>query len=371
MAEQIKNQYLPDYISAPGETLLEALEERGMSQAELARRAGRPKKTINEIVKGKTAITPETALQLERVLGIPTRFWINRQQHYDQRQASLEEEQHLRRHLDWLKRFPVKAMIKFGWISKQSDEIAQMRELLNFFGIASPEQWRELRQTQAAFRKTAAYESDAAAIAAWLRKGELEAHNIHCQPYDASMFREILSEKIRPLTLEPPKTFLPEMVRNCAVAGVAVTFVPQLPKTRVSGATRWLTPYKALIQLSLRYGTADHLWFSFFHESGHILLHGKRDFFLEHEAGDETVKEREANKFACDILIPHDELKTFLNSLKPGGYPRTTDIRVFARHIGVAPGIVAGRLQHDGYVPYSHYHDLKQRITWESKFTVP
>ena len=82
MSNVIQNQYTPDYVSPPGETLQEVLEERGMSQAELAERTGRPKKTINEIINGKAAITPETALQLERVLGIPASFWNNRERRY-------------------------------------------------------------------------------------------------------------------------------------------------------------------------------------------------------------------------------------------------------------------------------------------------
>src|ERR1035438_1866226 len=82
MTERIQNQYKPDIVSAPGETLEEILESRAMSQAELADRTGRPKKTINEIEKGKAAITAETAIQLEKVLGIPASFWIAREQNY-------------------------------------------------------------------------------------------------------------------------------------------------------------------------------------------------------------------------------------------------------------------------------------------------
>lgn len=364
MSERVQTQYYPDYVSPPGETLAEALEERAMSQAELARRTGRPKKTINEIIKGKTAITPETALQLERVLGIPARFWNNRQQQYDEYRASLQEEQHLRCHLDWLKRFPVKAMIKLGWIEKGSDDIEQLRELLNFFAISSPEQWDDLHQTQVAFRKTLAYKSEPEAVAAWLRRGEIQAQQIRCQPYDATRFQELLVNDIRPLTLLPPEQFVPQLVQLCASAGVAVVFVPQLPKARVSGATCWLAPEKALIQLSLRYKTDDHLWFSFFHEAGHILLHGKRDFFLENDVDNESEKEKEANRFAADILIPPDELAAFLNSVPPGRFPSTEAVRDFALHIGVAPGIVAGWLQHDGDVPHSHFNRMKRRLAW-------
>jgi hypothetical protein len=131
------------------------------------------------------------------------------------------------------------------------------------------------------FRQTFAFQSDLGAVAAWLRRGEIEAAEIDCVIYDASKFKETL-QQVRALTIEPPEIFQFEVVRLCAAAGVAVVFVPELPKTRTCGATRWLNPNKALIQLSLRYKTNDHLWFAFFHEAGHILLHGKRNVFLIH-----------------------------------------------------------------------------------------
>ena len=74
MVNVLKNEYHPDVVSPPGETLAETLEEIGMSQSDLARRMGRPLKTINEIVQGKAAITADTALQLERVWNIPASF---------------------------------------------------------------------------------------------------------------------------------------------------------------------------------------------------------------------------------------------------------------------------------------------------------
>ena len=82
MSDMGQNQYMPDNVSPPGDTLLETIETLGISQSELAERMGRPKKTINEIIKGKTAVTPDTALQLERVLGVPASFWNNRVRQY-------------------------------------------------------------------------------------------------------------------------------------------------------------------------------------------------------------------------------------------------------------------------------------------------
>lgn len=364
MENKIQNQYTPDYVSPPGDTLLEVLEKRGMTQAELAERTGRPKKTINEIINGKAAITPETALQLELVFNIPASFWNNRERRYREFLAQQEEKERLEKQVAWLRGIPVTAMIKSGWIRRYRDKVEQLREVLNFFAVASPENWEGIwLNTHINFRKSQAFQSDFGAVTAWLRRGEIEASEIACVPYDANKFREAL-QKIRALTVEPPEIFQLKVERLCAEAGVAVVFVPQLPKTRTSGATHWLNGDKALIQLSLRYKTDDHLWFTFFHEAGHILLHGKRDFFLEGTGVasiNDQEKEEEANKFAADILIPPANLKTFLASVQQFS---KANIIQFAAEIGIAPGILVGRLQHDNLLPPSHCNDLKQKLEW-------
>src|SRR5277367_5136726 len=111
MSEIVKNQYAPESVSPPGETLLEVLATRGMSQAELAGRTGRPTKTINEIVKGKAAITPETALQFELVLGIPAGFWIAREQNFREALARAKNAEALAGHGKWLEQIPYRAMV--------------------------------------------------------------------------------------------------------------------------------------------------------------------------------------------------------------------------------------------------------------------
>ena len=127
MSNPIQNQYAPDVVSPPGETLLEILEDRGMSQAELAERTGRPKKTINEIIKGKAALTPETAIQLERVLGTPASFWNNREQNYRDWLARQEERKALAEYIPWMKKFPLRAIIKLDWIAEHSDRSTSLK----------------------------------------------------------------------------------------------------------------------------------------------------------------------------------------------------------------------------------------------------
>ncbi len=359
MSAQNNLEYTPDYAVAPGETLLETIEAFGMSQAELAIRTGRPVKTINEIIKGKASITPETALQLERVLGVPARFWSNLERSYREALARQEEQHRLKGQEEWLKEIPVRAMIKMQWIRSHTRKVQQIQEVLGFFGVASPVQWEAIwKSKQVNFRQSAVFQSAPGAVAAWLRKGEIDAYRIECQPYNETRFLEALC-RIRILTQEPPQVFQPEVARLCADAGVAMVFVPELPKLQVSGATRWLSPKKALMQLSLRYKTDDQLWFTFFHEGCHVLKHGKREVFLEGN-GLEDAKEHEANRFATDMLIPPTDYQQFVRRAR---FSKAA-IQRFATDRGIAPGIVVGRLQHEKILPHTHCNDLKQRFEW-------
>ncbi len=359
MDNRAGSQYEPDYAVPPGEVLDEYLESYGMTQAELAVRTGLAKKTINEIANAKAPITPETALKLERVFGRPAHFWNNLERQYQEDRARLAEKARLQQDLAWLKRVPVASMVKLGWIQKHKDKILQLEHVLGFFGVASPGQWRTVWENhQVAYRQSQRYTTCAEAVSAWLRRGEIEGQQIDCAPYAKAQFRLALKDA-RSLTRESPEVFQTALVDLCANAGVAVAFVPELPKTGVSGATRWLSQGKALIQLSLRYKSDHHLWFTFFHEAGHILKHGKKAIFLEGN-GMDGEQEAEADRFAQEELLPLTELKRFLTTWNRS----LAGINVFARSIGIAPGIVVGRLQHDGLMDHAHGNELKRRLIW-------
>ncbi|MCX6346156.1 MAG: helix-turn-helix domain-containing protein [Armatimonadetes bacterium] len=364
MASAIVNQYKPDFVSPPGDTLQETLECIGMTQAELCDRTGRPRKTISEIINGKAAITPDTALQFEMVLGIPASFWISRETHYREAIARQEEHAILENKITWLSTIPHMAMAQKGWIRKHNDCTEQLQEVLRYFGVASPEAWEEVWMSplQVAYRRSETFESDPGAIAAWLRKGELEARAVDCQPYNQAIFLKALQD-IRALTVEPPSVFQPRMRQLCANAGVAVVFVPELPRTYVCGATKWLTSTKALVQLSLRYKKNDHLWFTFFHEAMHILKHGKKDIFIESNLKSKEAKEAEADALSAEFMIPQSKYDTFARSRSI----TRQKIKNFARATNIAPGIVVGRLQHERVIPYSQFNDLKISYQWADK----
>ncbi|MGH9895454.1 MAG: ImmA/IrrE family metallo-endopeptidase, partial [bacterium] len=142
-------------------------------------------------------------------------------------------------------------------------------------------------------------------------------------------------------------------------SGVAVVWVGELPSTGISGCARWLSDTKAVIGLTLRYKTDDQMWFTFFHEAGHLVLHDKKAIFLEGKDRPSSKEEEEANAFAARVLIPQEFQAALM-----GVRLEAREIIRFARRVGVAPGIVVGQLQHHGRLKQHQLNSLKRRFKW-------
>ena len=289
--------YEPDLVLPPGDTLAEVLEEAGMTQTELATRTGLSTKHINQIVNGAAPITPETALLLERATGVRSRIWSNLEVAYREHLSREEESASLLVDASWLDVLPIKDLIKRGWVEDSSDPVRRVRSACQFFGVANRAAWQAVWEKPTAYRTSKAFTSDPGAVAAWLRIGEIRAASIECAPYDRSALTSRLDE-LRALTMAPsPSVWLPTLVNLCASVGVAVVVEPEIKGARINGAARWLTPDKALVQLSLRHRWNDIFWFTFFHEVGHLLKHSKKDTFLN-DVGAHSGVEQEADGFA-------------------------------------------------------------------------
>jgi HTH-type transcriptional regulator/antitoxin HigA len=357
------NQLLKDereLISRPGDTILETLEYLKMTQVELAERMGKTPSKINDIISGKEPISVNTAFQLEKVFGIDAQFWLNREMLYRERLSRIEQEEALEECLDWLKSQPIKDLRRFGFVSSEKSETKLTSELLQFYGVASPIQWQNLyvnEYANADFRKSQVHQSALASMAAWLRVGELGMQDLKLLPYNRDRFKEALKE-IKKLVKDHPENFAIRLKDICAEAGVAIVYTPTLSQAPISGATRWIGG-NPLIQLTDRYKSNDQFWFTFFHEAGHVLLHGKKDVFIESFEGhkQDPKKEEEANKFAEDSLLPEN----FIDFL-PEGKITEKDIRRIAREFETHPAIVLSRLNRLDKLPYSFGPDLKLKV---------
>jgi addiction module HigA family antidote len=359
MAKSTAYRYEPDVVFPPGETLAEVLDDLDMTQTELAKRTGLSVKHVNQIINGAAAITTETALLLEQATGVTARVWSNLEIAYREHEARQEEESRLQKDIGWLDELPVKELVSRGWIEDAERPVDLLRRVCRFFGVANREAWDLLWHKPTAYRTSRAFKSDPGAVAAWLRIGEIKATPVECKPFSRGGLSDAIGE-LRALTRDPdPTHWWPTLVGMCADVGVAVVAEPEIPGARINGAARWLAPDKALVQLSLRHRWNDIFWFTLFHELGHLLIHSKKDAFINDD--DRTSgAEQEADAFAAQILIP----RKFEAQL--GELTTLVDVQDFSAEVGIAAGIVVGRLQHDGLWPFKKGNQLKQRFVFSN-----
>ena len=354
--------FSPDWNSPPGDTILDLIEEKNWTQTDLAKRMGYSLKHVNRLVKGKVALTEDTAILLERVLGGGARFWLAREAQYRERIARRKEAASHAGWVSWLDELPVRELMKTaGGITKRRIDAKSkpfiVDDCLRFFGVASPSEWRNRYcEIDTSFRRSQIGPSNVGAIAAWLRLGERQAETLGPLKYDRSRFESAL-DAIRELTLLEPSEFQPRMEMLLGEAGVGLVLTAAVPGAKVSGAARWLGKSSPLIQLSLYGKTNDKFWFTFFHEAAHILLHAsdRSKVWLDDVNGntDQDVKEDEADAWAANHLIPS------VWSVGLVGIRSKALVREFAREAGVHPGIVVGRLQHERIIPFTHMNDFK------------
>jgi HTH-type transcriptional regulator / antitoxin HigA len=352
MTKTERHPFRPDYASPPGDTLRDQLAELNVTQAELAARASISTKHVNQIMKGHAPITPETAVILERITGTPASFWNRREADYRAnllriRPTTLSPEDE-----EWLRSLPIKELQKREHLPIEKDRGRLFDAALTFFGVADREAFQRIwRGPVASFRRSQAFSSHPGAVISWLRIAQIEAQSARVEQFSAPRFRKALHQ-VRALTAHDDPN---KIVEICAAAGVVVVFVREVQGCRISGAAWWAGPTRAVIALSDRYKRDDFFWFTFFHEAAHLLLHSKKETFVD-DGSDDDMLEDEANKFARDFLIPPDripELRTL-----------TTDAQVamFAHQIGIAPGIVVGRLHHDELWDYNRGHRLGREV---------
>ena len=368
--------YKPETTSHPGLTVVDYLDSFGWSQRDLARRTGITPKTISEICNGKSSISPYTAILFEKVFKRPAHFWLSLQQLFDEVEARNKLEATIDDWNEWAKKFPLAEMKRFGWFDEDV-KTANVNSLLNFFGVSTPKSWNSVWEAaNVSYRQTRKFKTTPEAISAWVRATELMAAQLESEvtlkEFNDDYLRSCINQ-FRSFTRLKVDKAIPEIQSLCASAGLLVVWVPELKHTGISGSARWLTDKKPLIALTLRYKTDDQMWFTFFHELGHILLHRKEKMFILDNAaedmGDHVIdppmqeREEEANRFASDTLIPPDLLMSFISKNNFD----SDSIREFSQEIGIGPGILVGRLQREGVIARHQGNMFKQNLSWTSK----
>lgn len=354
-------KFVPPIEFHPGITLSEKLKEMGMSVKEFAVRTSKPEKTIFAVIGGKSSVTSDMAVAFESVTKIPAHFWLNVQRGYDEYVARQRREEQLSLAYEWARSFPLAKMMELGWIPLVKTVEEKVKVLLSFFQVSTDRAWEDYylnQQLKVAFRISLNNTKEPHAISAWLRQGEIQAAGMEASVFSEKALREAIPA-MKELCAKHPEGFAQTLQEQCAEVGVKLVYTPCLPKAPINGSTRWLNDTPC-IQMTGRHKRNDIFWFTFFHELGHILLHGKKDIFLEdiEYADKQKEKEEEADAFSSRILLSQAEEHEII---KNGDFSVET-IRRYAEKFKVHPGIIIGRLQHKKIIPFTSHANLIEKI---------
>lgn len=377
------NEFEPNWVSHPGDTIASAIEERNWKQKELAVRLGISTKHLNQLIKGKVPLTADMARRLSLVIGSTEGFWLRREAHYREQMLKKDSLKFCEEYIDWFDGFPLSELKKAGILPNLKvsgkNKLILIRKLLEYFAIYSPKQWEaQYVQMQerirdkprpANYRRTRNGEIDVSAISAWMRLGEVCAERFEKNQlygtkkvrFSQSKFNKQLQD-IRLLTTQESSEFQYLLESKCLDAGVVLALVPSISDARISCSARWRTLSRPIIQLSLNGRSNDKFWLAFFRASAHLLLHSedKQRIFVDsgHKGEIGAGQESEASLWVENFLIPRRYLSKLIH------LQSVTDVKDFATRLEIHPGIVVGILQNRKLISSRAMNDLKVNLTF-------
>jgi len=330
-------------VFPPGEFLREELDARNWSQTELAEIIGRPVRLINEIIAGKKAITPETAIQLGESLGTGPELWMNLESQY-QLSKVRNANNLIKRRAELYNRFPVREMTKRGWITASKSIEVLEHQFREFFGLANLED--ELVFSHAA-RKTDAESAPTVLQLAWLRRARKVASELITRPYNETALLNSLP-RLSALRTAPEETrHVARILEDC---GVRWVIVEPIAGTKIDGACFWLSDDQPAVAMTLRLDRIDNFWFVLRHELEHVLKRHGRDqgYILDQEVESEPLAqinddEKLANAAAAQFCVDQAEVASFIARVSP--FFKEERVLQFAQRLNIHPGLVVGQLQ--------------------------
>lgn len=339
-------------VFPPGEFIREELEARGWTQGDLAQIMDRPLRLVNELIAGKKQITPETARGLAKSFGDgDPLYWMNLDNAY--RLAQLEPaDEAVDRRSKLYSRFPVRELMKRKWIEPSKNLDVIEHRVCRFFRITNIDQ----PPIFAHAAKAVQYDERTAIQWAWLYRAKELAAGVHSSPYSERKLRDALVE-LRALLVAPEE--VRQVPRILAEAGVRFVVVEFLPGSKIDGAAFWLDD-SPVIALSLRFDRVNNFWFVLRHEIEHIL---NRDGLVTVDVElTESLQRKDAlppeevraNTASAEFAVSRQELESFIARVRP--LYSEQRILLFARRLGIHPGIVVGQLQFRDEIPYTHFH---------------
>lgn len=354
-------------IFHPGVFLEEELEARGWSQIDLAEIISKSPTDINLIIKGKRSITPETAIAFGDAFGTGAELWMNLESQYQLSQAEYKQDVSLKAKL--YDKYPVREMIKRGWIESSVNIDVLVSRFLEFFEIPTLD---DIPDFNYAGKKGTSYkEKNEPVQDAWLfRSRQLAKASMPENKFTKARLNKCY-EKLRLLVHESEEIrHIPKLMSE---TGIRLIIVEAMPKTKIDGATYWLDENSPVIVMSLFYDRIDNFWFTLMHELSHVKHgEGKDKAIIDIDLMSETSNEEDlpdfekrANNDSREFCVSSAALENFVLRTHP--YYLAAKIEGFAYVNKTHAGIVVGQLQHKHKktgrgVPYSHHRKFLVKV---------
>jgi HTH-type transcriptional regulator/antitoxin HigA len=333
---------VPAEVFPPGDFLREELEAREWTQQELADILDRPPRLVNEIISGRRAITPETARGFAEAFGTSAEFWMNLESRYQLSKIKLPND-NVARKARMYSKFPVREMLRRGWVLHSENIELLERRFCEFFGMKTMD---DIPSLSHAAKKTDALSDVTPLQLAWLFRVKAMAAQQKVPAYSRQKLRAAIDE-LRPLTSAPEETR--HVPRVLAKAGVRLVFVEPISGSKIDGACFWLDDKKPVVGMTLRFDRIDNFWFVLRHELEHVLREDGKDAggIVDTDVGESNANLPEcevlANKAGADFCVPAAQFENFVARVQP--YFSEQKVLLFAQRIGVHPGLVVGQLQ--------------------------
>ena len=348
----------------PGYYIADLIEDMGISQAEFATRMGTSAKTLSKLVNGQINLSNNLAKKLAVMLGTSPEVWLNLQYSYSQKLIEIETAKDFDAQKEIAGLIDYSYFVKVAHLPATKNIREKVKNLCQFFMIsdlqilAQPDFLVNFRTGIAN-----AGEKNLINARAWLQTAMNFAKSIQTSPFNAEKLEESLPE-LKSMTVQDPTVFLPRMQEIFSECGVAFVLLPNLKNSGINGAVKWVNANRVVLAMNNRGLDADKFWFSLFHEIKHVLQQKIKTVFIrsnlsEQRELDDSL-EKEADEFASNYLISPAQMELFA----PNMYTSDKDIVAFADSIGIHPGIVVGRLQHEKIIPINRCAHLKEKYVF-------
>lgn len=349
----------------PGYYLAEIIEDIGISQAEFATRLGTTPKTLSQLINGQTNLSKDLAKKLSLMFGTSVDVWLNLQSNYDQKVIEIQKANDFEAQIEILKQIDYSYFVEFVSFPNVTDVRKKIELLCNYFMISdlrillTPDYLVNFRRSSSKISEKNMINANA-----WIQTAINIAKKIEVKSFNAELLKKYLPE-IRSLTVLEPCDFIPKLRELFVDCGVAFVLLPHLKNSGINGAVKWIGDDKVVLAMNNRGLDSDKFWFSLFHEVRHVLQQKVTKVFVNSSIDDmndiNENLEYDADRFAADYLIPPSDYKRF----SPTKYTSDAEIIAFARKIGIQPGIVAGRLQHDNIIGRNRCSKLKEKYIFD------